>query len=85
MNFVLATLHLTESVELFEENIFQAGFLLKFATGRFIERFVHADEAAGQRPLALERFQRAFDQQHLQFAFVQAEDDAVHGQGCPGV
>ena len=42
-------------------------------------------EAAGQRPLAFERFQRALNQQHFEFAFVEAEDDAVHSEGGSGI
>jgi hypothetical protein len=59
------TLHGAEGVELLQEDLAQAGFLLQLAAGGVIERFLDADEATGQRPLVFEGGQTAPDEQDL--------------------
>ena len=72
-------------VELFEEHVFQPGFLGEFAAGGLIQRFLHANETAGQGPFALKRYKGTLDEQHLEFTLVKTEDDTVHGQRRPGI
>src|SRR5262249_22820955 len=67
------------------ENLGDAGLLLQLAADGLFEGFLDADEAAGQRPPALEGLQVAADEEDLEVLLVQAEDDGVHGQRRPGV
>src|SRR5439155_1199883 len=64
-------MHRAERVELFEKDVPESGFLFELAPRGFVERFIHSDEAARQRPFALERFEGALDQKHLEFAFIE--------------
>ncbi len=76
---------LAEGVELLEEDLGgEAGLLFQLAARRFFDALGDADEAAWQRPAALERRQIALHQQDLEAGVVEAEDDAVDGEGRAG-
>ena len=79
------TAEFPKRVKLLQEDALEARFLSQFAARRVISGFIHMHEAAGQCPPAFERFQRALNQQHFEFAFVEAENDAVHGEGGSGI
>ena len=74
-----------KSVKLLQENVLESCFLSQFTARRVVNGFIHAHETAGQCPFPFERFECALDQQHFEFAFVEAEDHAVHGQCRSGI
>ena len=79
--FAGIALDFPKRIKLLQKHIFEPGFFLEFAASGFVQRFVHADEPARQRPTPFERFEPALDEQHFQFAIIEPEDDAVNGQG----
>src|SRR5689334_19781005 len=83
--FPRITIDRTERIQLFKENPREPGFLFELASCRVLERLIHADETARQRPLPFERSQGALNQQHLQILVIQAEDDTVDGECRAGV
>ena len=56
-----------ESVELFQEDVFEAGLFFEFATGGLFHGFFDTDKTAGERPAAFERLQTALDEKNLEF------------------
>jgi len=59
----------------------QAGLLGQLARGGLAQALIRADEAAGQRERARERFLPPSDQQHLQAFVPDREHDEVDGDG----
>src|SRR5262245_44298738 len=70
-----------ERVELLEEHLAEARLFLELAPRSVFEQLLDADEAARQRPLAFERGQGPLYQQDLEIVGIDAEDDAVDGEG----
>jgi hypothetical protein len=65
---------------LFQINVLEAALFLKLAAGRIFECFVHADEAARQRPAAGKRLQIALDEHDPQLILVEGENHDIHGE-----
>ena len=74
-------IHCGKSVELFQVDVFNAGFLPDPAGGRFIRGLVHSKEAAGNRPFSQIGMLVSPDQQKAEFSVRHCEDQYVHRHG----
>src|SRR5437773_1350221 len=74
--------------DLFEEDLSDAGFFLKFAEGGGLEVFVRADESAGQGPGAAEGLFPSFDEEDAKAKVLKGardrEQDDVNRDGRTG-
>ena len=71
--------------ELFEEDVFEAGFFFEFTSGAGVDVFADLDEAAGESPFVFEGGEGALDEEDFEVVLVETEDDAVGGEGGSGV
>jgi len=74
-----------ESVELFQEDVFEACLFFEFTAGSLLQGFFDTDEASGERPAAFERLQTALNEKDLEFPLVQTEDDTINGEGWASI
>src|SRR5262249_6188057 len=70
---------ITESIELFKEDVSHTGFFMQLPKRRLCERFAFPKEAAGDRVLPFKRRHASLHQQHLQRTLPHSEDHDVHG------
>ena len=72
-------------VELFEKDIFEAGFFFEFAPGGIVEGFIDSHKAARQGPFAFEGLEAPLDEENLEFFIVEAENDAIDSERRPRI
>ena len=72
--------HSRETLEFLEMAVRHPGLLAQLATRTFLHGLVHAQEAARQRPHALEGRLAALDEQQAQPLAIEPEDHAIGGQ-----
>src|SRR6185437_5832218 len=78
-------IHRAKRVELFEEHVGQPSFFRQFAARGIVDGFIHVNESARQCQASLKRLQGALNEQYLELTFIEAEDNAVHGQSRTGI
>lgn len=66
-----------ECVQLFEVDTSETGFFLQFPCDGIFQFFIHADETAGDGPLAFEWFVTSFNKQELDCAGGDGEDYGI--------
>ena len=71
--------------ELFEVDIFEIGFFFELAAGAGVDVFANVDESAREGPFVFERWDGALDEEDFEVVLIEAEDDAVGGEGGSGV
>ena len=70
-----------DSGELFEENVFESGFLFELPAGAVIDVFADPNESSGESPFIFEGRKGALNEEDFQVILIESKDDAICGEG----